>query len=160
MKNSSRFEKGNIPWNKDIKIDRLKYPKFGHFVLHNKEAKEKMRNSHLNVKFSISHKKSLSDSHKGIKPWNIGLTKETDNRIPDAWNKGKKGYKIKRIESAWNKNIPQTETVKDNLRKKIKKMYDDDPIYRLRVSDGVKKAMKRPEVKENMMKRPEQKISI
>jgi len=35
------FKKGMTPWNKDLKIDREKYPKMGHFQKHSKKTKKK-----------------------------------------------------------------------------------------------------------------------
>ena len=57
------YTRTKLPWNKGMKVDRTKYPNMGHFKKHSEEAKEKMRNSHLDKI-----------------PWNKGLTKE-DSRI-------------------------------------------------------------------------------
>ena len=41
--------KGNIPWNKGIKIDREKFPNFGHFKKHSLETRKKMSKSHKGI---------------------------------------------------------------------------------------------------------------
>ena len=60
---------------------------------HSTETRKKMRKSSphywKNKEFSETHKKNLSDSHKGNIPWNKG--KKT-GKIP--WNKNKKGLQV------------------------------------------------------------------
>jgi G:T-mismatch repair DNA endonuclease (very short patch repair protein) len=56
ISSKTEYKKGTIPWNKDIKIDRNKYKKMGHFSKHSDKTKE-----------------IFSKIHKGQKAWNIGL---------------------------------------------------------------------------------------
>lgn len=70
-----------MPWNKGIKIDRNKYPKFGHFNKHTKEAKRKMVKNHKGrsgIKASLATLKKMSD-------WQIGRSKEYE-RGKKHWN--------------------------------------------------------------------------
>ncbi len=60
--------KGDNPWNKGTKIDRTKYPNFGHFQKHTEETKEKMRKSHkgrTGKTNSEEHNRKVSLAQKG-----------------------------------------------------------------------------------------------
>jgi very-short-patch-repair endonuclease len=67
-----RFEKGHKPWNKNLKVDRQKYPTMGHLIPHTKESKDLMSEKlqgrigpNLGKKFDGEWKRNLSISHRG-----------------------------------------------------------------------------------------------
>jgi len=78
---NSEWKKGNIPWNKEIEIDRNKYPNMGHFQKHTDGTKRKMSEKAKGRKFSEETKRKLRDKRKGRKPalgkhWKV---KDTSN---------------------------------------------------------------------------------
>lgn len=82
------FKKGQTGWNKGIKIDRIKYPKMGHFQKHTEEAKQRMKGRKLSKehkkKLSLAHMgKTLSENHKR----KINLARK---KKPFHWNGGVK----------------------------------------------------------------------
>lgn len=71
------FKKGHKPWNKDIKIDKKKFPNMGHNIPHTEATKAKIR-------------KAKSCEPKGDKHWNWkGGWKATRNRYLFGGNKFK-----------------------------------------------------------------------
>lgn len=63
-----KFKKGHIPWLKDKKVDRNKYPKMGHFQKHTKESKKKMSKSwKYEDHITDEMRKNLSSSMKDYK---------------------------------------------------------------------------------------------
>ena len=73
------FKKGNRPWHKGEKIDREKYPYYGHFQKHSKESKERMGEKR---KGQIPWNKRLKGFMAGKKNgrWKGGITPE-NNKI-------------------------------------------------------------------------------
>ena len=61
-----KFKKGHITWNKNIKIDRDKYPTMGHFQKHIAKTKKKMSKSwKYENHVTDEMRKNLSKSMKG-----------------------------------------------------------------------------------------------
>jgi 5-methylcytosine-specific restriction endonuclease McrA len=65
------FQKGHIfykrkkpEWNKGKKIDRKKYPNFGHFKKHSEKSKQKNRVAHLKENLSDETRKKMSEAQK------------------------------------------------------------------------------------------------
>lgn len=79
--NKGWFKKGYVNWNKGIKIDRNKYPKFGHFQKHTEETKMKISNLQIGRKWTEENKLKLKDRV----PWNKGkqLTEEQKRKISE-----------------------------------------------------------------------------
>jgi len=65
------------PWNKGIKIDRIKYPNLGHFQKHSEESKQKM-----------------SILKQGYKPWHTGKSGVYSKKTLDRWSLIRKGVKL------------------------------------------------------------------
>ena len=76
-------KKGNIPWNKGIKVDKTLYPKMGNLKPHSKKTKEKMslsRNDFFKRGGTVWNKgkeclKMIGNTNgfkKGQTPWNQG----------------------------------------------------------------------------------------
>lgn len=64
-----KFKEGHIPWLKNVKVDRKKYPNMGHFQKHTKETKKKMSKSwkyekHVTDKMRKNLSKSMKDYKK------------------------------------------------------------------------------------------------
>lgn len=80
-----------IGWNKNIKIDREKYPNMGHFKRHNDKTKLKMRERKLglpNLKTSETLKRLFKE--RKLIPWNYidGRSRnQTWARYGDDWDK-------------------------------------------------------------------------
>ena len=73
----NKYSLGRVPWNKDLKVDREKYPKMGAFGKRSKEQR-----------------KRISDGHKGQKSWNKGkkfLQVEGENN--SEWKGDDVGYR-------------------------------------------------------------------
>jgi hypothetical protein len=97
----NQFAKGHPGWTKGTKIDRNKYPNFGHFQKHSPESIEKMRNStkgqigwnkgmkgifthSLETRLRISSKLQGSNSHLwkgGITSVNMKIRNSLDTRL-------------------------------------------------------------------------------
>lgn len=76
-------KKGQISWNKGLKIDRTKYPQMGHFGKHTKETK---------ILMSINSKgKNLGKKHFN---WKGGISK---NKVHLNWQKNQRNRVIKRL---------------------------------------------------------------
>ena len=86
-------EKGRIPWNKGIKIDREKYPNMGHWNNHSKLAKENMSKAKRGRIYSIAHRQNISRALKGL----------------DLPNRFKKGH------MPWSKNHIYTKEERDKM---------------------------------------------
>ena len=52
-------KKGCIPWDKDVKIDREKYPKMGHFQKHTDVSKRKMSEHHWSKRYPERYEKEI-----------------------------------------------------------------------------------------------------
>lgn len=93
-------------------------------------------------KFSIEHRHKLSKSHKNQKPWNIGLTKDTDERVKKYSNsisiaqKGvKKGpqseeHKLHVIEAKIKNKSFNTSKPEEDYYKYLCSIYGEHDIIR------------------------------
>lgn len=83
--NSGRFKKGMIPWHKGKKIDRKKYPNYGHFNAHTEETKIKMSNIKKGKHYSPAtefKEKEGELSYVGLHEWvyrKLGMAKRCIN---------------------------------------------------------------------------------
>ena len=79
---------GNIPWNKEIKIDREKYPNMGHFQKHSEKSKKKSSETHKKnpTRYWLGKKRS-EDTKRKIR------IKQTGKKYSEGTNKrkGRKG---------------------------------------------------------------------
>jgi len=82
----SEVNLGRIPWNKNIKIDRNKYPKIGHLKKHTMEAKKKMAEASRGRIMSEESRIKNSEAHKGKKNYFYGKkhTKEALRKMAQA----------------------------------------------------------------------------
>ena len=46
----TKFKKGRTPWNKGMKVDRIKYPNMGHFEEHSEETKALLKKNHKHLR--------------------------------------------------------------------------------------------------------------
>lgn len=110
MKQSTTpYTKKQVPWNKGIKIDREKYPNFGHLQKHTEEALEKIveankRNARKRPKEfyrEIQKKAIVVGKAKGSFKGTLGKTKE----LSSVWLGDKASYssKHKWIQKYWKK---------------------------------------------------------
>ncbi len=117
---------------------------------HTEKTKEKisLKNKgkigyNLGKKFSEEHKKNLSDSHKGQKSWNKGLTKETDERIKKQ-SESMKGrifseeHKKNLSESCKNKHLTEETKRKMSKTRKGKKMKPFTEEHKKNLSKAAK----------------------
>ena len=123
------FRKGNTPWNKGLtkNIDsRLNYIRLTIF--------KKGDKVNLGRKQSDTHKRNLSESHKGIIPTKLF----TKGEKPDYWNGFKKGHKFygdsfafKKGHVPYNKGLPKElqpnygkhRTISEETREKLIKSH-------------------------------------
>lgn len=100
-------------------------------VLMGTYIKKKISDSNMRRVFSEEHRKNISESRKGIVPWNKGVSRpeETKRKISEA-NKGKKAY---------NKGIP----ISEETRKKLSEINSgsSNPRYKILHTEETKKKM-------------------
>jgi len=83
--NKGRFIKGATSWARGIKIDREKYPNFGHMKPHTEEAKLKMSKSKKGKHYSVAtefKEKEGELSYIGLHEWvyrKLGMAKKCVN---------------------------------------------------------------------------------
>ena len=112
----THFKKGHIPWNKGIKIDREKFPTFGHFQKHSEESKQKMSEAKKKNPPLTWLGKKLSEEHRNkirIKHLGKNLSKEHKRKISESVKEHlprtafKKGQGIKENNINWKGGVSE-----------------------------------------------------
>jgi len=80
-----KFQKGMTTWNKNMKVDRTKFPTMGHFNKNTEETKKKISEATKKAMANPDVRKKLRDSHKGKR-----LSEEHKKKI----GLGLRGHKI------------------------------------------------------------------
>ena len=102
--NSGTWSKGHTPWNKGIKIDKKKYPKFGHLVNHSANTKQVMSDSANSYYEEFGTRKSPMKGKSHREDSKILTSSKLKGRISPMLGK-----------TPWNKNKKLTETHIRNL---------------------------------------------
>ena len=109
------------------------------------ESKKKMSSARIGTTMPIDVRKKISKTHKQRFKDNPLLSQQRSEMVKKAWTDPQ--YRI-------NKSIKQKEYWSDDINRKrhsaIGKQLVSDPEYLKKVSNGVKKAQQRPEVKQRM----------
>jgi len=131
VENSSHFKKGMIPWNKGRAMsentkEKLRKNMIGRKLPHTSEWNKKVGDAQRGIKRGPNLKLLSKEKGGQGKAWNIGLTKETDERVKESG---------KNISNSWN-NKTEIERIlhKRKLREsKIKyvekQKLDGMPLY-------------------------------
>jgi len=130
---NGRFEKGCIPWNKAITIDRNKYPTLGHFKPHTDESKKLMsdklkgrKGTMKDKKFSDLHRKNLSISH-------TGYVMPESQRTKISIGVRNNTIRLEKVQSQKNRDIHREQMIERLLSGKIgKKVFNTKPERKMK----------------------------
>lgn len=118
-KKAVKFQKGQIPWNKNMKVDRTKFLSMGHFKKNSEETKRKI---------SEATKKAMANPEMRQRLSQLKKEGFASGKI-HSWNKGKKGLQI-----SWMKGKQHTEEAKIKMKERSKAKWLN-PEYRKYMSE-------------------------